>query len=74
MKILETSREQQIDIEDLDASKQSESLRLRQTKKDNTLQAAAQNRHDEESVVPAQRMGVNMTFEEQMALYDSQIN
>ena len=41
MKILETSREQQIDIEDLDASKQSESLRLRQTKKDNTLQAAA---------------------------------
>ena len=29
--------------------------------------------HSEDSVVPAQRRGINMTFEEQMALYDSQI-
>ena len=33
----------------------------------------AQTKHSEDAVVPAQRMGVKMTFEEQMALYDQQI-
>lgn len=33
----------------------------------------AQSKHNEDAVVPAHRMGVKMTFEEQMALYDNQI-
>lgn len=37
------------------------------------MPAGYQSKHNEDAVVPGHRRGVNMTFEEQMSLYDNQI-